>query len=175
MVHVMGHSWTNCASMWLVHRMEISSVSFSFKCEPHIAISFWINIGSNNGLLPKGAKPLPKPMLTYHWMISMTLTWKQFHQMRSLTVSVIYIREFPLNSLRPSDAYMRRWTNHYWFRLIAPGWNQGIIWTNAGTLSIGPLGTNVNEISIKFRLFWFSKMYLEMMENGDDFVPVSMY
>ena len=25
-----------------------------------------VNIGSGNGLLPDGTKPLPKPMLTYH-------------------------------------------------------------------------------------------------------------
>ena len=27
---------------------------------------FWVNIGSGNGLLPDGTKPLPEPMLTYH-------------------------------------------------------------------------------------------------------------
>ena len=26
----------------------------------------WVNIGSGNGLLPHGTKPLPEPMLTYH-------------------------------------------------------------------------------------------------------------
>ena len=26
----------------------------------------WVNIGSGNGLLPDGIKPLPEPMLTYH-------------------------------------------------------------------------------------------------------------
>ena len=26
----------------------------------------WVNIGSGNGLLPDGTKPLPEPMLTYH-------------------------------------------------------------------------------------------------------------
>ena len=25
----------------------------------------WVNIGSGNGLLPDGNKPLPEPMLTY--------------------------------------------------------------------------------------------------------------
>ena len=34
------------------------------------------------------------------------------------------------NSLRPSDAYMR----------------QAIIWTNAGILFMGPVGTNSSEI-----------------------------
>ena len=26
----------------------------------------WVDIGSGNGLLPDGTKPLPEPMLTYH-------------------------------------------------------------------------------------------------------------
>ena len=26
----------------------------------------WVNIGSDNGLLPDGTKPLPEPMLIYH-------------------------------------------------------------------------------------------------------------
>ena len=26
----------------------------------------WVNIGSGNGLLPDGTKPLPEPMLTYY-------------------------------------------------------------------------------------------------------------
>ena len=26
----------------------------------------WVNIGSGNGLLRNGTKPLPEPMLTYH-------------------------------------------------------------------------------------------------------------
>ena len=31
-----------------------------------MASGIWINIGSGNGLLPDGTKPLPEPMLTYH-------------------------------------------------------------------------------------------------------------
>ena len=26
----------------------------------------WVNIGSGNGMLPEGTKPLPKPVLTSH-------------------------------------------------------------------------------------------------------------
>ena len=29
---------------------------------------------------------------------------------------------------------------------LLPGWRQAIIWTNAGILLIGPLGTNLSEI-----------------------------
>ena len=32
-----------------------------------MAIEIWVNIGSANGLLPDGTKPLPEPMLTDDW------------------------------------------------------------------------------------------------------------
>ena len=31
-----------------------------------MATEIWVNIGSGNGLLPDGTKPLPEPILTYH-------------------------------------------------------------------------------------------------------------
>ena len=55
---------------------------------------WWFNIDSDNGLLPDSAEPLPEPQ----------------------QVPVAFIWGHYLNSLRPSDAYMRRQTNHYWFR-----------------------------------------------------------
>ena len=37
---------------------------------------------------------------------------------------------------------------------LSPGWRQAIIWTNAGILLIGPLGTNFSEILIQiFNIF----------------------
>ena len=47
----------------------------------------------------------------------------------------------------PGDAYMRR---------------QAIIWTNAGILLIGPLGTNFSEISIEILTFSFKKVRLKV-------------
>ena len=41
---------------------------------------------------------------------------------------------------------------------LSPGWRQAIIWTNAGILLIGPLGTNFSEISIKIQIFSLTKM-----------------
>ena len=32
----------------------------------HMATEVWVNIGSGNGLMPDGTKPLPEPMLNYH-------------------------------------------------------------------------------------------------------------
>ena len=45
---------------------------------------------------------------------------------------------------------------------LSPGRRQAIIWTNAGILLIGPLGTNFNEILIKIYAFSFKKMHLKM-------------
>ena len=45
---------------------------------------------------------------------------------------------------------------------LSPGRRQAIIWTNAGILLIGPLGTNFIEISIGIQTFSFKKMHLKM-------------
>ena len=45
---------------------------------------------------------------------------------------------------------------------LSPGRRQSIIWTNAGILLIGPLGTNFNEISIEIVTFSFKKMRLKV-------------
>ena len=44
---------------------------------------------------------------------------------------------------------------------LSPGWRQAIIWTNAGILLIGPLGTNDSEILIEIQTFSFKKMHLK--------------
>ena len=45
---------------------------------------------------------------------------------------------------------------------LSPGRRQAIIWTNAGILLIGPLGTNFCEILIEIYKFSFKKMHLKM-------------
>ena len=45
---------------------------------------------------------------------------------------------------------------------LSPERRQAIIWTNAGILLIGPLGTNFNEILISIQTFSFKKMHLKM-------------
>ena len=45
---------------------------------------------------------------------------------------------------------------------LSPEWRQAIIWTNAGILLIGPLGTNFSEISIKIQTFSFTKLRLKV-------------
>ena len=43
----------------------------------------------------------------------------------------------------------------------SPVRRQAIIWTNAGILLIGPLGTNFSEILIEIHIFSFKKMHLK--------------
>ena len=45
---------------------------------------------------------------------------------------------------------------------LSPRRRQAIIWTNAGILLIGPLGTNSNEILIEIHTFSFKKMHLKI-------------
>ena len=45
---------------------------------------------------------------------------------------------------------------------LSPSRRQAIIWTNAGILLIGPLGTNFSEIVIKIYTFSFKKMHSKM-------------
>ena len=45
---------------------------------------------------------------------------------------------------------------------LSSGWGQAIIWTNAGILLVGPLGTNFSEILIRIHKFSFTKMHLKM-------------
>ena len=45
---------------------------------------------------------------------------------------------------------------------LSPGRRQAIIWTNAGILLIGPLGTNFSENLIEIHTFSFKKMHLKM-------------
>ena len=68
------------------------------------------------------------------------------------------------NSLRPSDAYkcVDKLTIIGSDNGLSPGRRQAIIWTNAGILLIGPLGTNSSEILIGIETFSFKKMHLKM-------------
>ena len=45
---------------------------------------------------------------------------------------------------------------------LSPCRRQTIIWTNAGILLIGPLGTNFSENLIEIHIFSFKKMHLKM-------------
>ena len=68
-----------------------------------------------------------------------------------------------VNSLRLSDAYMRRKLTIIGSdNGLSPGRRQAIIWTTAEILLIGLLGTNFSEISIRIETFSFKKIHLKM-------------
>ena len=46
---------------------------------------------------------------------------------------------------------------------LSPGRRQAIIWTNAGILLIGPVGTNLSKIVIAIETFSFKKMHLKIL------------
>ena len=48
---------------------------------------------------------------------------------------------------------------------FSPVRRQAIIWSNAGILLIGPLGTNFSEILIEIHTFSFKKMHLKMLSG----------
>ena len=48
---------------------------------------------------------------------------------------------------------------------LSPFWHQGIIWTNAEVVLIGPWGTTFNEIVIKIQQFSIKKICLKMLSG----------
>ena len=64
---------------------------------------------------------------------------------------------------RPSDAHMRqKLTIIGSDNGLSPGRHQAIIWTNAGQLLIGPLGTNFSEILNEIHTFLIKKMHMKI-------------
>ena len=57
---------------------------------------------------------------------------------------------------------------------LSPGRRQAIVWTNAGMLLIGPLGTNLSETLIEIYIFSLKKMHLKMSAKWRPFVSASM-
>ena len=75
------------------------------------------------------------------------------------------------NSLWLSVAFLTIGSDHG----LSPGPHQAIIWTNAGMLLTGPLGTNFSEILIAIHSFSFKQRYLKCrLENSGHFVLASM-
>ena len=94
--------------------------------------------------MPSGTKALPEPLLTkFYDAIWYLQAYELTHWGR---VTHICISKF---SILVSD------------NGLSPGRGQAIIWTNAGLLLIGPLGTHFHEILIKIHTFSFKKMHLK--------------
>ena len=61
----------------------------------------WVNIGSGNGLLPDGTKPLPDPVLIDHQWSLAAFTWPQFHMKCSRYRYLIWVSKFINSRLQP--------------------------------------------------------------------------
>ena len=55
----------------------------------HMATTIWVNIGSGNGLLPDGTKPLPEPLWSTHQWGLVAFPWEQFQRKCSIYLSLI--------------------------------------------------------------------------------------
>ena len=91
---------------------------------------------------------------------NITLTFDRCHHTLAVVTSVKYecdLRDLigALNSLRPSDAYMRHYNITTLLQIMACR-------VNAGILLIGPLGTNFSEILVEIYTFSFRKMHWKM-------------
>ena len=85
------------------------------------------------------------PIIPSHYHHCANLSWRHFTHWGRVT----HIYVFNLTIVGSDDG-------------LSPGRCQAIIWTNAGILLIGPLGTNFSEILIGIQTFWFKKMLLKM-------------
>ena len=64
----------------------------------------WVNIGSGNGLMPDGTKPLPEPMLTYHSDIHLTAISQEMPQASFTEISLtIAFKKFHPNFLGANE------------------------------------------------------------------------
>ena len=76
-----------------------------------------------------------------------------------------------LNSLRPSDAHMRQWTNHHWFRQWLVAWSPSHYlnrWSNIVSWTLGnKFNWNINQNSYIF-------IHENAFENGGHVFSASM-
>ena len=116
------------------------------KVVPNDAIDNKINTASDNDLVPPISDiHLPEPTLTYHWYHLTSL----FHYELTHWGRVTHICVGNLTIIGSDNG-------------LSPGWRKAIIWTNAGVLLIGLLGTHFSEILIEIHTFSFIKMHLKM-------------
>ena len=81
----------------------------------------WVNIGSGNGLLPDGSKPLPEAMLTNDQLGLVAFFWGQFHSRYLSHNELIFLQQlqqYQLNSAAPVRLFTCQM--HIWLTGILP-------------------------------------------------------
>ena len=123
-------------------------------------------------------------MLTYRQSHSLAFTLEQCHNMPNILVSDTFKSQVQKHKIYTSETivavqlYFWGIILTHWGRVthicvckltiigsdngLSPDRRQAIIWTNAGILLIGPLGTNFSEFLIKILTFSFKKMRLKV-------------
>ena len=140
-----------------------------------------VNVGSGNALFLDGTKPSPDLMLIIVNWIGTKFTKigsKYLFCFQEIAISLQKAFYFD-----PALTHWGRVTHLCVGKLTIIGSDNGlsperchaIIWTNAGILLIGPLGTNFSEILIGIQTFSFKKMHLNMPSaKWRPFVSASM-
>ena len=103
-------------------------------------------------------------LLTIFYARVVLIKWVRISSLYTIQQPTVTQRTTLINSLRPSDVYIciGKLTIIGSDNGLSPDRRQAIIWTNAGLLLIGPLGTNFSEILIKILTFSFKKMRLKV-------------
>ena len=131
--------------------------------------SFGVNTGLNIALLPDRtivdlssvsdnliraiSQEIPQPSIN---KISSKITYLKFHSV--LLRAIEFLAHWGrVTHICVSDLTIIGSDNG-----LSPGRRQAIIWTNAGILLIGPLGTNFSEILIEILIFSSKKMRLKV-------------
>ena len=83
-----------------------------------MATEIQINIGSSDGMLPDGTKPLPELMLTYHERCSVTFNWEQFHKKKTGTQSETCVGKLHLKIIINSANELRQQRRWKWVKIF---------------------------------------------------------
>ena len=84
-----------CSFRWIKMKFFLLRSSYAIRWQE------WVNVGSDNSLLPAGTKPLPEPMLAWNQMCSVVLAWEQCYKKCSRTLCIPYIwRHLTMISLK---------------------------------------------------------------------------
>ena len=88
---------------------------------------------------------------------------KGFHKRDVTPMDFVYILVITVYSATVMHIYVSKLTTIGSDNGLSPCRRQASIWTNAGIMLIGPIGTNFSEIQIKINTFSFKKMHLKML------------
>ena len=104
-----------------------------------------------------GNKSISESILTCRWDL-LAFIWRQFHNPIHLANEWTHLTHWG----RVTHICVGKLTIIGSDNGLSPERRQAIIWTNAGILLIGPVGTNFNEILIEIQTFSLNKIRLKM-------------